>query len=44
MSAKQQELFASSHFNGGNAAYLEALYEEWLENPEVIPDQNRELF
>ena len=44
MSAQLQELLDSSHFNGGNAAYLEALYEQWLEDPELVPAAFRELF
>ena len=44
MSAKLQEFLASSHFNGGNAAYLEAFYEDWLVDPASVPEQYRSLF
>jgi 2-oxoglutarate dehydrogenase E1 component len=44
VSTPLQELLASSHFNGGNAAYLEGLYEQWLEEPDAVPEAFRALF
>ncbi len=44
MSAQLKDLYASSHFNGGNASYIEALYEDWLEDPDSVPAQFRALF
>lgn len=34
----------SSHMAGGNAAYVEELYEAYLEDPKTIPEQWREIF
>jgi len=44
VSAKLQDLYDSSHFNGGNAGYIEAWYEDWLEDPDSVPEQFRALF
>jgi 2-oxoglutarate dehydrogenase E1 component len=39
-----QELLANSHLFGGNAPFVEQLYENWLENPQSVPGQWREVF
>ena len=33
-----QELWGSSHLSAGHAAYLETLYEKYLNNPEDLSD------
>jgi 2-oxoglutarate dehydrogenase E1 component len=38
------QLYQTSHLNGGNAAFVEALYEDWLEQPDSIPEQWRKIF
>jgi 2-oxoglutarate dehydrogenase E1 component len=37
-------LWRSSHIAGGNATYVEDLYESYLKNPNGIPEQWREYF
>ena len=32
-----QDLYKSSHLSGGNAAYIEAWYEDWLEDESSVP-------
>ncbi|MEJ2534512.1 MAG: 2-oxoglutarate dehydrogenase E1 component, partial [Gammaproteobacteria bacterium] len=49
MNRKQQgstveRLYRSSHLNGVNASYIEAWYEEWLQQPDSVPAAWRELF
>ncbi|MEE4295401.1 MAG: 2-oxoglutarate dehydrogenase E1 component [Wenzhouxiangella sp.] len=44
MSKHLQQQYEASHFSGGNAAYVEALYEAWLEGPESVPPQWQSLF
>ncbi|KAA9133300.1 2-oxoglutarate dehydrogenase E1 component [Marinihelvus fidelis] len=44
MSSTLKALYASSQFNGGNAAWIEAMYEDWLEDPSSVPAQWREVF
>ncbi|MCX7946146.1 MAG: 2-oxoglutarate dehydrogenase E1 component [Hydrogenophilus sp.] len=39
-----RELYAQSAFSGGNAAFVEALYEEFLVNPAAVPEVWREVF
>jgi len=39
-----QELYQSSHLSGGNASYIEALYEDWLEDASRVPAHWAELF
>ncbi len=39
-----QALYQTSHLNGGNAAFIEALYEDWLVAPDSVPAQWRKLF
>jgi 2-oxoglutarate dehydrogenase E1 component len=34
-----EQLYRTSHLYGGNAPYVEAWYEAWLENPEDVPEQ-----
>lgn len=34
-----ERMLRSSHMAGTNSAYIEALYEAWLEDPESVPDQ-----
>lgn len=37
-------LWGSSHISGGNAAYVETLYEQYLFDPNSIPEKWREYF
>ena len=39
-----QEFLANSFLFGGNAPFVEQLYEDWLENPQAVPAQWREYF
>lgn len=39
-----QAWLASSHLSGGNAAYIEQLYESFLEEPEQVSEQWRQFF
>ena len=39
-----KEFLANSHLFGGNAPFVEQLYEDWLENPQAVPAQWREYF
>ena len=39
-----QQLRASSYLFGGNAPFVEQLYEQWLENPQGVPAQWRDYF
>ncbi|MGH8212940.1 MAG: 2-oxoglutarate dehydrogenase E1 subunit family protein, partial [Rhodanobacteraceae bacterium] len=39
-----QQFFESSPLAGGNAAYVEQLYEDWLRNPGAVPQQWRAYF
>jgi 2-oxoglutarate dehydrogenase E1 component len=39
-----KEFQASSTLFGGNAPFVEQLYEQWLENPQGVPAQWREYF
>ena len=36
MKSDMLEMWSSSHLNGGSAAWLESLYESWLENPDNV--------
>jgi len=38
------QLVSSSHFNGGNAAYVEDLYEQYLIDPNGVSDEWRAFF
>ncbi len=44
MSSSMGEFWSSSHFSGGQAAYLENLYELYLENSEELSDDWRLFF
>lgn len=37
-------LWRSSHISGGNAAYVEELYEAWLTDPNEVPEEWRSYF
>ena len=39
-----QRMEASSHLSGGSVAYIEALYESYLENASQVPQEWREYF
>lgn len=39
-----QEQYKNSLFSGGNAAYFETYYEDWLDDPESVPQHWREVF
>ena len=39
MKRSLQELYNSSHLSGGNASYIEAWYEDWLEDADSVPPQ-----
>ncbi len=44
VSKKLQELYQSSHLFGGNAPFIEAYYEDWLENAKSVPPHWAETF
>ena len=44
MSSTLEQLYQTSHLYGGNASYIEAWYEAWLEDPESVPAQWRKYF
>lgn len=44
MSSTLKQLYQTSHLYGGNASYIEAWYETWLENPQDVPEQWRKYF
>ncbi len=44
MSSTLEQLYQSSHLYGGNAPYIEAWYEAWLEDPQSVPEQWRKYF
>lgn len=39
-----QAMLASSHISGGNASYVDALYEDYLQDPNAVPEQWRNYF
>ncbi|UTW45851.1 2-oxoglutarate dehydrogenase E1 component [bacterium SCSIO 12696] len=39
-----EQFIRSSHFSGGNADYVEALYENYLHDPNGVPDEWRAFF
>ena len=39
-----ESLWRSSHIAGGNATYVEDLYEDYLKDPNGVPSQWREYF
>jgi 2-oxoglutarate dehydrogenase E1 component len=44
MTKSLQEQYRASHLSGSNAAYVEELYEIWLDDPEAVPDHWQTLF
>ena len=44
MSSTLEQLYLTSHLYGGNASYIEAWYETWLEDPLKVPEQWRKYF
>jgi 2-oxoglutarate dehydrogenase E1 component len=42
--SKLEQLYQTSHLYGGNAPYIEAWYEAWLEDPGAVPEQWRKYF
>ena len=44
MSKSLEERFLDSFKNGGNSEYLEILYEDYLENPNLLPSEWRKYF
>ena len=44
MTKSLQKQYESSHFFGGNAAFVEALYETWLKSPDQVPEHWRSVF
>ncbi len=44
MSRNLQQLVDTSHLFGGNAAFVEALYEQWLSEPGTVPEHWRAYF
>jgi 2-oxoglutarate dehydrogenase E1 component len=44
VSSTLEQLYLTSHLYGGNASYIEAWYETWLEDPEKVPEQWRKYF
>jgi 2-oxoglutarate dehydrogenase E1 component len=44
MTASTPELMAGMPLSGGNAAYVEALYERYLQNPDAVEPKWREFF
>jgi len=39
-----QDLYRSSHLSGGNASFVEAMYEDWLADENSVPSQWATLF
>ena len=39
-----EELISSSHLSGQNAAFIEAWYEDWLEDPDSVPGEWARVF
>ena len=44
MSQSLQQLYQSSHLYGSNAPYIEAYYEDWLDDSESVPEQWAKVF
>ncbi len=42
--SSMEQLWRSSHIAGGNATYVEDLYESYLKNPNGVPEQWRDYF
>ena len=39
-----EQFLRSSHFSGGNAAYIEELYETYLHEPNSVPEEWSSFF
>ena len=39
-----ERLWRTSHISGGNAAYVEDLFEAYLRDPNAVPEEWREYF
>ena len=39
-----KDFLANSYLFGGNAPFIEQLYEQWLDDPQAVPAQWREYF
>ena len=39
-----QQFLSNSYLFGGNAPFVEQLYEDWLDQPQSVPQQWREYF
>ena len=44
MSTKLEDLYQSSHLYGSNAPFIEAYYEDWLENADSVPQHWADVF
>jgi 2-oxoglutarate dehydrogenase E1 component len=44
VSSSIEQRYQSSHLYGGNASFIEAWYETWLEEPDAVPAQWRKVF
>ena len=44
MASVMRQFFDNSYLFGGNAAFIEDLYEKYLVNPQSVPDQWRDYF
>lgn len=44
MSEYLQQHYLASHLSGGNAPYVEALYEAWLDSPGSVPEHWQRIF
>ncbi len=42
--SKMEQLWRTGHISGGNAAYVEDLYEAYLDDPSSVPEQWRSYF
>ncbi len=43
-SSELQIMLASSHISGGSAAYVDALYEDYLKDPHSVPSEWQRYF
>ena len=39
-----EQFLRSSHFSGGNAVYIEGLYETYLHSPNAVPEEWSSFF
>ena len=44
MNRNLEELYRTSHLSAGNASWIEASYEDWLEDPDSVPPHWAEIF